>query len=418
MSATQPLFRGLALVSSDQVYRDHKGHWVVVNTSPLSDRRLVTPAKQTTPNLANLTRIVALDAEFQLAYVAALAKHIQRIGRLSAVNYFGHIIYDVFFAYYPEQDGYITEAPAEISAAGTCYVAEVEYNLRKILQGRLVVGHSIYNDIGVCSPGVFEGVETRDTQLFSKYREFYYRPIQGEEHSSAEDGAATIALYREHEAEIEREQGGGEQADSMTEEGAEQGWFDEYVDELEAEPDTDQDPPEDAIATPEAGKATTPDVVSAAALFWQSSIASVKAAPFTRKSAVVATKPAALEVAKLSKAEVAFRSPPTSLDTPPADSAKIATTAFTTTATALHPIATPGPAQGKKAGRGSLRSSRDTSIARAVATTIQPAHLASHHAPLPRSPSATAAPAPKKKTSTLPSGAAKRSGKLVLKKMK
>lgn len=73
MSSSQPTFRGLATVARDQIHRDDKGRWAV-NADPLSDRNLVTRAKQPIPNVANITDIVAIDAEFQNAYVAALGK--------------------------------------------------------------------------------------------------------------------------------------------------------------------------------------------------------------------------------------------------------------------------------------------------------------------------------------------------------
>lgn len=301
MSASQPAFRGVATITRDQVRRDDKGRWAV-NAKP-------TRAKQPIPNLDIVTDIVAIDAEFQNAYVDELGKEIQRIGRFSIVDYHGKTIYDVF-AHYPEQAGYTKTLPQAWRRLGVYWpdiepsngarpVAEVEHNIRRIVEGRLVVGHATYNDVGVCSPWVFQGVATRDTQLFEPYREYGLPPqrkpklsvlaeevlgwtIQRGDHSSVEDAAATMALYRMHEAEIEASYsgwamtGGGTKTDSVAEGEGER--TEECETEVEAKPATAEEPEHTATA-PAATAASSTTVSSVAAAFWRSGAAAVKTAP-------------------------------------------------------------------------------------------------------------------------------------------
>ncbi|KAK0328671.1 hypothetical protein LTR82_000603 [Friedmanniomyces endolithicus] len=195
-----------------------------------------TRTLQIEPRFELVTSIIALDGEFQKVFVEALRKHQHRVGRISIVNYFGQIIYDVF-AYYDEEPGKtIALPPADLNLGvywrdlcpenGARPISEVENNIRNILRrAKIVVGHAIANDIKVFSEGVFDRIAVRDTQLHEPWRKEYGKApqhmpklavltcyllrkhIQGDEHSSVEDARATMLLVRRDEAAIEAAQG-------------------------------------------------------------------------------------------------------------------------------------------------------------------------------------------------------------------
>ncbi|KAI7328932.1 hypothetical protein KC315_g6384 [Hortaea werneckii] len=241
MPNTQPKSRSVQTVPSSAIKRDARGRPTIkpecinVKTSsrwnPKPER-----AAQTIPRMDLITPVFAVDCEFQEVYIEDLGKCRHRVGRVSIVNYDGRIIYDVF-AFYPEEAGKRKKlAPRRLGLGvywediklqnGACFIGEVERNVEAILhRAEVVVGHAVHNDIKVCSPGVWEGVELRDTQVYEPYREWGVGrqrlpklsvlawsvlgwSIQGQEHSSVEDAQATMLLYRANEMGIEQEQGG------------------------------------------------------------------------------------------------------------------------------------------------------------------------------------------------------------------
>ncbi|KAI7479305.1 hypothetical protein KC351_g7627 [Hortaea werneckii] len=265
-------YRNVQTVTRDSVEWDDHNRPILPQPKPTRARK-TTRATCPTPRMDRITSTIAIDCEFQEAYVDALGKCIHRAGRVSLVNYEGKTIYDVF-ASYPEQPGYRKKLPPRRLRLGVywedikprngaCPIAEVEYTVQAILQkADVVVGHSIHNDIRVFSPEVFEGVATRDTQMHEPYREYAYgrqrlprlsvlaqvvlgRSIQGAEHSSVEDAAATMALYRKAEFLMEREQGewGFGPDPMMTEPVPDGGWMDHgeviHEEELEEEEDSE-----------------------------------------------------------------------------------------------------------------------------------------------------------------------------------
>ncbi|KAK5111339.1 hypothetical protein LTR62_005179 [Meristemomyces frigidus] len=179
-----------------------------------------------------VTPIIAIDAEFQIVHDRSENTNRQRIGRFSAVNYDGEVIYDVFayraedpneFTFLPPPDKKLGVYKADLEPAnGARPFAEVEANIKAIIEAaEKVVGHSIQNDIKACSPGLWDNILLpRDTQLYEPYR-VYGRgeqrlpklsvlaeqvlglSIQGVEHSSVEDARVTMLLYRKEEAGIE-----------------------------------------------------------------------------------------------------------------------------------------------------------------------------------------------------------------------
>ncbi|KAI7216583.1 hypothetical protein KC333_g4762 [Hortaea werneckii] len=267
-------YRNVQTITCDCVQWDNRNRLILPQPKTTRAQK-TTRATTPIPRMDRITSAIAIDCEFQEAYVDDLEKCIHRVGRVSLVNYEGHPIYDVF-AYYPEQPGYRKKLPPRRLRLGVywddikprngaCPIAEVEYTVQAILQkADVVVGHSIHNDMRVFSPEVFEGVATRDTQLLEPYRDYACGrqrlprlsvlaqvvlgwSIQGMEHSSVEDAAATMALYRKAEVLMEREQGGrGFEPDQMvTESGPDGGWADHdevvYEDELEEEEEEEKD---------------------------------------------------------------------------------------------------------------------------------------------------------------------------------
>lgn len=110
-----------------------------------------------------------------------------------------------------------------------------------------------------------------------------------------------MALYRKHEAEIERAQSGGAVTGGgalaggggTTDDGIEEEWVEEYETdfetEVEAEPGTDREA-ERTVTTWDAAATSATPVNSVAAAFWQSGLAAIKAAPPTR-AATTALEP-------------------------------------------------------------------------------------------------------------------------------
>jgi len=257
-----------------------------------------------------ITAVVGIDCEFQEVFVESIGKCRYRVGRVSIVNYYGDVIYDVF-AWYPEEEGKRKKLPPPNLKLGVywadiklrnraCPIAEVEYNVEAILrQAEIVVGHAIHNDIKVFSEGVFKGIKTCDTQLYEPYREYGIGrqrlpklavlsvevlnwSIQGEEHSSAEDAKAAVLLYRKSQDGIEKQQGvavdwrlkWGYQPQEVDDYDFEE----EYRGELEDNPDTEEDAAvEDTIAKQQAlveERSLIP--LCASAMLWQGFSATAK----------------------------------------------------------------------------------------------------------------------------------------------
>ncbi|KAI7153701.1 hypothetical protein D0869_01479 [Hortaea werneckii] len=272
-------YRNVQTITRDSVQWDNRNRPILPQPKPIQAQK-TTRATTPIPRMDRITSTIAIDCEFQEAYVDDLEQCIHRAGRVSLVNYEGQPIYDVF-AYYPEQPGYRKKLPPRRLRLGVywddlkphngaCPIAEVEYTVQAILQkAAVVVGHAIHNDMRVFSPEVFDGVATRDTQLHESCREFAcgrqrlpklsvlaqvvlgWR-IQGAKHSSVEDAAATVALYRKDEVLMEREQGGrGFEPDQMaTESVPDGGWMDhdEVVYEHGLEEEEEEEEDDDLIA--------------------------------------------------------------------------------------------------------------------------------------------------------------------------
>ncbi|KAK5694912.1 hypothetical protein LTR97_009503 [Elasticomyces elasticus] len=293
-----PTFRSVRIAPNEFGYTDEQGK-LRINFDAF-DVSGSTRAHQIVPRWDLITPIIAFDIEFQLVFIEATGKHRSRIGRISIVNYWGQVIYDVF-AYFDEEPGMQKRLPpkrlrlgvykADVQLKnGARHIDEVEANVKEIVQGaEILVGHAIANDIRACSPGLVDGIQIRDTQFHEPYRvygklpkrepklsvlsvEVLGIPIQMSEHASDEDGATTVALYRHDEAAIEAAQGGSGKYYSGKEiQGGDEEIFE--FDESELEDASDEVFHDLVKAVEEAQKMP----LSASGCFWQQGPQSLKA---------------------------------------------------------------------------------------------------------------------------------------------
>ncbi|UJO16876.1 RNA exonuclease 4 [Fulvia fulva] len=240
MASKRPTARGVETASEEYIILDKNG-------KPTLNPRLHffarSRAKQPVLFWHLLTKYLALDIEFQRVKIAGRDKQVHRIGRLTVINKDGEVIYDVF-VWYPELHGHTKTLSARWRRLGVYWediqiengavpVGEVEQNLRAMLEGRIVIGHAIENDIKVCSPFVWEGIEIRNTQKHKYYQQLLGirqpglarlaphvvgHAIQGKEHCSCEDGCTTLALWKYRRGAMEEEQAGWIYRGAATEE--------------------------------------------------------------------------------------------------------------------------------------------------------------------------------------------------------
>jgi len=195
------------------------------------------------PHYDVLTDKIAIDCEMMRSNIG------QVLGRVSVVNYEGATIFDTF-VYYPEPIT-ITNTDQKFSGIGLNDIdpqngaqpfSEVQVQLIELLRDCVVIGHDIQKDlkaismdlpshiqrlqrVGSCLSPVIFNITVRDTQKCSRYRQFANlgshqgpslknlalevlgRRIKQGRVSSVEDAIVTMEIYRNAEADIEREQG-------------------------------------------------------------------------------------------------------------------------------------------------------------------------------------------------------------------
>uniref|UniRef100_UPI0037E8756A RNA exonuclease 4 n=1 Tax=Semicossyphus pulcher TaxID=241346 RepID=UPI0037E8756A len=170
-----------------------------------------------------LTRAVAIDCE--MVGVGPDGED-SILARVSLVNQFGKCIYDKFVKPTERVTDYRTAVsgirPADIRDGED--VRTVQREVAEILQGRIVVGHAIYNDLKILLLD-HPKKKIRDTQKYKPFkktvksgrpslkllcREILNVKVQQGEHSSVQDAQATMRLYtlakKQWEAEIKASQ--------------------------------------------------------------------------------------------------------------------------------------------------------------------------------------------------------------------
>ncbi|KAM4524293.1 RNA exonuclease 4 [Odontesthes bonariensis] len=166
-----------------------------------------------------LTRIVAIDCE--MVGVGPDGED-SILARVSIVNQFGKCIYDKYVRPTEKVTDYRTAVsgirPEDIKEGED--VPTVQREVAEILQGRVVVGHAIHNDLKILLLD-HPKKKIRDTQKYKPFRRIVgsARPslkvlcreilnvkVQQGEHSSVQDAQATMRLYtlvkKQWEAEI------------------------------------------------------------------------------------------------------------------------------------------------------------------------------------------------------------------------
>ncbi|XP_060885024.1 RNA exonuclease 4 [Labrus mixtus] len=170
-----------------------------------------------------LTRAVAIDCE--MVGVGPDGED-SILARVSLVNHFGKCIYDKFVKPTEKVTDYRTAVsgirPEDIRDGED--VRTVQREVAEILQGRIVVGHAIHNDLKILLLD-HPKKKIRDTQKYKPFkktvksgrpslkllcREILNVKVQQGEHSSVQDAQATMRLYtlakKQWEAEIKASQ--------------------------------------------------------------------------------------------------------------------------------------------------------------------------------------------------------------------
>ncbi|KAI5096401.1 RNA exonuclease 4, partial [Silurus meridionalis] len=155
-----------------------------------------------------LTRAVAMDCE--MVGVGPGGEE-SMLARVSIVNYFGKCVYDKYVKSTQKVTDYRTAVsgirPADIQHGES--FKTVQQEVAKILEGRILVGHAIHNDLKILLLD-HPKRNTRDTQKYKPFkkiaksgrpslrvlcREILNVKVQQGEHSSVQDAQATMRLY-------------------------------------------------------------------------------------------------------------------------------------------------------------------------------------------------------------------------------
>ncbi|KAL8986903.1 MAG: hypothetical protein Q9177_003843 [Variospora cf. flavescens] len=168
---------------------------------------------------ADAGKYIAIDCE--MVGVGPAPDNESIIARVSIVNYHGHQVYDSFVQPKEAVTDYRTWVsgitPQLLRKART--FETVQADVARLLDGRILVGHSIKNDLEALLLG-HPKRDIRDTSRHPAYRKYAGGrtpglkklaklilgvDIQGGEHSSIEDARATMLLFRREKDGFERE---------------------------------------------------------------------------------------------------------------------------------------------------------------------------------------------------------------------
>lgn len=169
--------------------------------------------------LSSAGKYIAIDCE--MVGVGPKPDIDSALARVSVVNYHGDQLYDSFVKTKEPVTDYRTPVsgitPALLSQARTLEVVQAE--VAPLLEGRILVGHAIRNDLDAMMLG-HPKRDIRDTSRHSAFkilaggrtpglkklaREVLGVEIQGGEHSSIEDARATMLLFRKEKDGFERD---------------------------------------------------------------------------------------------------------------------------------------------------------------------------------------------------------------------
>ncbi|KAF2241060.1 RNA exonuclease 4 [Trematosphaeria pertusa] len=159
-------------------------------------------------------KYIALDCE--MVGTGPMPDRDSALARVSVVNYKGHQVYDSYVQVKVPVTDYRTAVsgiePKHLRRDVARPFKEVHNDLKILLEGRILVGHAVKNDLDVLVLK-HDKRYIRDTSKYSKFRELASIPgrtpslkhlaerllgvdIQVGAHSSVEDARATMALFR------------------------------------------------------------------------------------------------------------------------------------------------------------------------------------------------------------------------------
>ena len=168
---------------------------------------------------AEAGKYIAIDCE--MVGVGPNPDEDSALARVSLVNYHGEQLYDSFVL--PKEA--VTDYRTHVSGItpqllrGARSLEKVQKDVAGLMQGRILVGHSIRNDLDAMMLG-HPRRDIRDTSRYPGFRalaggrtpalkklakEVLGVEIQGGEHSSVEDARATMLLFRREKEGFERE---------------------------------------------------------------------------------------------------------------------------------------------------------------------------------------------------------------------
>ncbi|KAI5300500.1 hypothetical protein KEM56_002392 [Ascosphaera pollenicola] len=168
---------------------------------------------------AKVGKYVAIDCE--MVGVGPNPDRDSSLARVSVVNYDGEQVYDS----YVQQLEEVTDWRTFVSGITPKHMLtarpfdEVQRDVSKLLEGKILIGHAVSNDLNVLMLG-HPRRDIRDTSHHPPYKklagggspklktlasELLGIEIQGAAHSSVEDARATMLLYRRDKDTFERE---------------------------------------------------------------------------------------------------------------------------------------------------------------------------------------------------------------------
>lgn len=189
------------------------------NTSVASLNQVKENVNEGLSSAAEAGKFIAMDCE--MVGVGPNPDRESALARISIVNYNGDQLYDSFVLPKEAVTDYRTHVsgitPQLLRSARTLEL--VQKDVAKLLDGRILVGHAIKNDLNALLLG-HPKRDIRDTSKYPPYRavskgrspglkklaqELLGITIQSGQHSSVEDARATMLLFRRDKDGIERE---------------------------------------------------------------------------------------------------------------------------------------------------------------------------------------------------------------------
>ncbi|CCJ30966.1 unnamed protein product [Pneumocystis jirovecii] len=162
-------------------------------------------------------KYIALDCE--MVQVGPSNKKDRVLARISIVNYYGNVIFDTFVKPKERVIDYKTHingiTQADLKNAPS--FEEVQSKVADLLKNRILVGHSLKNDLDVLLLS-HPKKDIRDTSKFKTFKayskgkspalkklakEILNMTIQNDVHSSIEDARAAMLLYRRYKHEMD-----------------------------------------------------------------------------------------------------------------------------------------------------------------------------------------------------------------------